>query len=63
MDINELIRLARGGESTSAIARMLGLNWRTVMRYRTWADEQGLLTGDLPDPATLHQLIATTLPV
>jgi transposase len=63
MDINELIRLARGGESTSAIARMLGLNWRTVMRYRTWADEQGLLAGDPPDPAILHQLIATTLPV
>lgn len=63
MDINELIRLARAEETTSAIARMLGLNWRTVMRYRTWADDQGLLAGDLPDPATLHQLIATTLPV
>jgi transposase len=32
------------------------------MRYRTWANDQGLLAGDLPDPATLHQLIATTLP-
>jgi len=63
MEINELIRLARAGESTNTIARMLGLNWRTVMRYRTWADGQGLLAGDLPDPATLHRLIATTLPV
>ena len=62
MDINELIRLARAGESTSAIARLLGLNWRTVRRYQTWADDQGLLAGDLPDPATLHQLITTTLP-
>lgn len=63
MDINELLRLVRAGESTSAIARMLGLNWRTVTRYRRWAGEQGLLVGDLPDPATLHQLIAATLPV
>ena len=63
MDIHELLRLVRAGESTSATARMLGLNWRTVTRYRTWADAQGLLTGDLPDPATLHHLIATTLPV
>ena len=54
MDINELLRLVRAGETTSAIARMLGLNWRTVMRYRTWADDQGLLVGDLPDPAALH---------
>lgn len=63
MDINELLRLVRAGENTSAIARMLGLNWRTVRRYRTWADEQRLLVGELPDPATLHRLIATTLPI
>jgi transposase len=63
MDINELLRLARAGESTSRIARMLGLNRRTVMRYRAWAEEQELLAGDLPDPAVLHRLIATTLPV
>jgi transposase len=62
MDINELLRLVRAGENTSAIARLLGLNWRTVRRYRSWADEQGLLVGELPDPATLHQLIATTVP-
>jgi transposase len=63
MDINELIRLVRVGETTSTIARMLGLNRRTVMRYRAWADEQGLLVGELPDPAALHHLVATTLPV
>lgn len=62
MDINELIRLVRVGEHTSTIARMLGLNRRTVMRYRAWAEQQGLLEGALPDPAALHQLIATTLP-
>jgi transposase len=63
MEINEVIRPARLGETTSAVARMLGLNRRTVMRYRAWAQEQGLLEGTVPDPATLQQLIATTLPV
>lgn len=63
MDINELIRLVRLGETTSAIARMLGLNRRTVMRYRAWAHDQGLIEGTLPDPVALQQLIITTLPV
>lgn len=62
MDIHELIRLARAEESTSTIARLLGLNRRTVMRYRAWAEEQGLLAGELPDAGTLHRLIAATLP-
>jgi transposase len=63
MEIHELIRLTRAGESTSTIARVLGLNRRTVIRYRGWATEQGLLTGEVPDPGTLQRLIATTLPV
>jgi transposase len=62
MDIHELVRLAGAGESNSTIARVLGLNRRTVIRYRGWANEQGLLTGEVPDPAALHQLLATTLP-
>jgi transposase len=62
MEINELIRLARAGESSSTIARVLGLNRRTVIRYRGWASEQGLLTGEAPDAAALQRLITTTLP-
>lgn len=62
MDIKELIRLVRAGEDNSTIARLLGLNRRTVMRYRAWASEQGLLVGEARDPATLQQLITTTLP-
>jgi transposase len=62
MEIHELVRLARAGESSASIARVLGLNRRTVIRYRGWATEHGLLTGELPEPAGLHQLLATTLP-
>jgi len=62
MEINELIRLARAGESTSTIARVLGLNRRTVIRYRGWASEQGLLTEAPMEPAALQRLITTTLP-
>lgn len=62
MEIHELIRLARAGESNSTIARVLGLNRRTVIRYRGWASAQGLLSGEIPDPAALHQLLAATLP-
>ena len=39
MDIKELIRLARAGESNCTIARVLGINRRTVIRYRSWASE------------------------
>lgn len=62
MEIHELIRLARAGESTSTIARVMGLNRRTVIRYRRWAAEQGLLTGAALDAGKLQPLIATTLP-
>lgn len=63
MEIHELIRLARAGENTSTIARVLRINRRTAIRYRAWAGEQGVLTGTLPDPGRLQRLIATTLPV
>jgi transposase len=62
MDITEVLRLARAGESTSTIARLLGHNRRTIIRYRAWAAEQGLLEGELPEPAVLHQLLEATLP-
>jgi transposase len=61
MDIKELIRLVRAGASTSTIARVLGINRRTAMRYRSWAGDQGLLTGAAPDAAAPQRLITTTL--
>ena len=62
MDIKEIIRLLRAGESDRTIARLVDANRRTVVRYREWATDQGLLKGELPAAATLERLLATTLP-
>ncbi|MDQ2742824.1 MAG: IS21 family transposase [Chloroflexota bacterium] len=62
MDISEIIRLLRAGESDRMIARMVGTNRRTVVRYREWATEQGLLEGELPAIGDLQRLLTTTLP-
>ena len=63
MDLRELIRLLRAGESDRRIAELLGHNRRTIIRYRQWATEPGLLTGELPTLATLQRLLHETLPV
>jgi TetR/AcrR family transcriptional regulator, cholesterol catabolism regulator len=54
----ELLALLRAGESDRAIARSLGLNRRTVARYRRWADEIGLLSGATADAPAIpvHEL-------
>jgi transposase len=62
MDISEIIRLLRAGESDRTIARMVGANRRTVVRYREWATAQGLLTGETRAAVDLERLLATTLP-
>jgi transposase len=60
IEIAELVRLLRSGESDRTIARVLGHNRRTVIRYRTWAREQGLLEGEMPASSALHRLLAET---
>jgi transposase len=62
MDSSEIIRLLRAGESDRTIARVLGHNRRTVVRYREWAREHGLLSGELPPALQLQRLLATSLP-
>lgn len=62
MDLHELLRLLRAGESERTIRQLLGYNRRTIRRYLAWAREQGLLGGPLPDPATLQALLDRTLP-
>jgi transposase len=62
MDIYELLRLLRAGESERSIRHLLGYNRRTIRRYQAWAREQNLLTGPLPDAAHLTALLARTLP-
>jgi transposase len=62
MEIQELLRRLRAGESDRAIHRALRMHRETVRKYRVWAAEQGLLTGELPSVAALHQLLVATLP-
>lgn len=62
MDVYEVLRLVKLGRSNRRIATALGINRKTVGKYRAWAEELGLLTGDLPSLAELHQLLAQTWP-
>jgi|SRR3990172_5743590 len=56
MDLHELLRRLRAGETRAAISRAMNLSVNTVKEYRRWAEAQGLLTGALPDLATLERL-------
>jgi transposase len=62
MDLQEIIRRLRAGESDRAIHQALGVHRDTVRKYRQWAETHGLLTGEPPDLAGLHQLVEQTLP-
>jgi transposase len=62
MDIRELLRQCRAGQSDRAIHRSLKIHRQTVARYRAWAEEHHLLTGDLPPVEELQRLLETTLP-
>ena len=61
MDIREMLRRLRRGQSNRAIATDLGIDRKTVSRYRAWAIEQGLLAGSLPSLSNLQQLLEETL--
>lgn len=56
MDVQELLRRLRAGESRGAIVRALKMSPNTVKSYRQWATQQGLLEGPLPDLSTLESL-------
>ena len=58
MDVRELIRRLRAGDSKRQITRELQLNWRTVKKYATWAEQEDLLTGPLPPPEELQERFA-----
>jgi len=62
MDLRTLLLHIRDNPSDRAIARDLGLDRRTVGRYRQWASEQQLLTDPLPALEDLQQRQADTLP-
>jgi transposase len=61
MDIREILRHLRQGQSNRTVAQVFGINRKTVARYRAWAAEQGLLTGDLPPLGELQQLLDEAL--
>ncbi len=58
LDIRELIRQARLGQSNRQIARNLKTSRDTVSKYRQWAEEKGLLGGPLPPAGDLEHLLA-----
>ena len=62
MEIREVLRRVRAGESDRTIAQTLEMDRKTVRRYREWAVEQGLLEGDLPALSELQALLGATLP-
>jgi transposase len=64
MDIRTVVRYLQAASSVSATGRATGLNRRTIMRYRRWAQQQGLLDPQRPLPSLeeLHELLAQTLP-
>lgn len=62
MDLLELLRLLRAGESDRAVRDRLGLNRRTVAKYRVWATEQGFLEGALPALGEVRRRLAATQP-
>jgi transposase len=61
MDIREFIHHMREGRSDRAIAQTLGGDRKKVGRYRTWATEQGILEGDLPELGDLQRLLDKTM--
>ena len=56
VDIRELLRHLRDTTNDSAIQRTTGLNRRTIVRYRRWAEQHGLLKGPLPPIEQLQAL-------
>jgi len=62
LDIRELIRRVQLGEPDRRIARDLQVSRKTVSKYRAWPQQHAVLTGPLPDAATLQAQLKTTLP-
>lgn len=61
MDIRAILMQLRAGVSQRQIERELKINRRTVKKYRDWAEQQGLLAGELPPLEALQALLAQTM--
>jgi hypothetical protein len=62
LDIREILRRVRLGESDRAIVKGLGVSRKTVRKYRQWAEQAGLPAGELPPTEQLSALLQTSLP-
>lgn len=62
LDVRELVRRLRAGETDRAIARDLTLARKTVAKYREWARKEGFLVGPVPEAGALETRRAATAP-
>ena len=63
LDIGEMVRRFRLGETDRRIAKDLEVSRNTVAGYRVWAGAQGLLARDaLAEPSTIDQLVKSSSP-
>ncbi len=58
LDIREILRRLQLGQGHRAIARDLGTSRKTVAKYHSWAQAEGLLVGPLPDAGRLQSVLA-----
>ncbi|GEJ58426.1 hypothetical protein AMYX_31670 [Anaeromyxobacter diazotrophicus] len=66
LDVREMLRRLRLGESARAVAKGLGVSRNTVREYVAWLDAEGLLAGDaaaLPSAGELEVRLARTEPM
>ena len=66
LDVREMLRRLRLGESARAVAKGLGVSRNTVREYVAWFEAEKLLPGDaasLPPAAELHERLARAEPV
>ena len=61
MDVREILRHIREGQTNRAIARATGVDRKTVGRYRAWGAKHRLLQGPLPSLSELHRLLEETM--
>lgn len=62
MDVREILVQLRAGVSQGQIAKAMRISRHTVKRYQRWAEEEGLLCGQLPGQAVLQSLLVETMP-
>jgi len=62
MDIRALIMHLRAGISGRKIEEELGINRRTVKKYKAWAEERGLMSGALPPLDELQAMLGESMP-